>query len=74
LLVARVATVCGIFGAGGSLGGSVLGFVAGNMIKTSGYTNVFIMIAFFAPGVRHLVATLRTKDPATRGLSRTSES
>ena len=43
---ARVATVWGVFGAVGSLGGSVLGIVAGLMIQTSGYTNVFIMIAF----------------------------
>jgi ACS family hexuronate transporter-like MFS transporter len=48
---AKVATVWGVFGAVGSLGGSVLGIVAGNMIETSGYTNVFIMIAFL-----HLVS------------------
>jgi nitrate/nitrite transporter NarK len=61
----RVATVWGIFGALGSLGGSVLGIVAGNMIQTSGYTNVFLMIAFlhllsaallqlFVPRIRQL--------------------
>lgn len=43
---AKVATVWGVFGAVGSLGGSVLGILAGLMIETSGYTNVFIMIAF----------------------------
>ncbi|MGI9232781.1 MAG: MFS transporter [Woeseiaceae bacterium] len=48
---AKVATVWGVFGAVGSLGGSVLGIVAGNMIETSGYTNVFIMIALL-----HLVS------------------
>lgn len=42
---AKVATVWGVFGAVGSLGGSVLGIIAGNMIETSGYTNVFLMIA-----------------------------
>ena len=48
---AKVATVWGVFGAVGSLGGAVLGFIAGNMIEASGYTNVFIMIAFL-----HLVS------------------
>ncbi len=43
---AKVATVWGVFGAVGSLGGSVLGIVAGLMIEASGYTNVFVMIAF----------------------------
>jgi len=47
----KVATVWGVFGAVGSLGGSVLGIIAGNMIETSGYTNVFVMIAFL-----HLVS------------------
>jgi len=42
---AKVATVWGVFGAVGSLGGSVLGIIAGNMIESSGYTNVFFMIA-----------------------------
>lgn len=41
----NVATVWGVFGAVGSLGGSVLGIIAGNMIETSGYTSVFFMIA-----------------------------
>jgi len=61
----KVATVWGIFGAVGSLGSSVLGFVAGNMIQTSGYTSVFVMIAFlhllsagllqlFVPNIRQL--------------------
>jgi len=42
---AKVATVWGVFGAVGSLGGSVLGLVAGSMIQNSGYESVFIMIA-----------------------------
>ncbi|MDJ0749991.1 MAG: MFS transporter [Woeseiaceae bacterium] len=41
----KVATVWGLFGAVGSLGGSVLGIVAGWMIARSGYEPVFIMIA-----------------------------
>jgi ACS family hexuronate transporter-like MFS transporter len=41
----KVATVWGVFGAAGSLGGSVLGIAAGRMIETSGYTNVFVAIA-----------------------------
>ncbi|MDJ0709247.1 MAG: MFS transporter [Woeseiaceae bacterium] len=48
---AKVATVWGVFGAVGSLGGAVLGIIAGNMIEASGYTNVFIMIALL-----HLVS------------------
>jgi len=43
---AKVATVWGVFGAAGSLGGSVLGLVAGSMIETSGYISVFVSIAF----------------------------
>ena len=50
---ARVATVWGVFGAVGSLGGSVLGIVAGLMIQSSGYTSVFVMIAFL-----HLLSAL----------------
>lgn len=42
----KVATVWGVFGAVGSLGGSVLGILAGFMIQESGYSNVFFMIAF----------------------------
>ena len=42
---AKVATVWGVFGAVGSLGGSVLGFVAGGMIERAGYEPVFVMIA-----------------------------
>ena len=42
----KVATVWGIFGAVGSLGGSLLGILAGYMIQSSGYNNVFFMIAF----------------------------
>ena len=61
----RVATVWGVFGAVGSLGGSLLGLLAGAMIATSGYEPVFIMIAFlhiisatllmlFVPNIRQL--------------------
>lgn len=49
----KVATVWGVFGAVGSLGGSLLGILAGYMIQTSGYTNVFYMIAFL-----HLLSAL----------------
>ena len=60
---ARVATVWGVFGAVGSLGGAVLGIVAGLMIQSSGYTNVFIMIAFLhllsAALLQLLVPTIR---------------
>ncbi len=48
---AKVATVWGAFGAVGSLGGSVLGIVAGLMIAQSGYESVFYMIALL-----HLVS------------------
>ena len=41
----RVATVWGVFGAVGSLGGSLLGLLAGRMIQASGYESVFLMIA-----------------------------
>lgn len=41
----RVATVWGVFGAVGSLGGSVLGYLAGRIIQASGYETVFLMIA-----------------------------
>lgn len=42
----KVGTVWGVFGAVGSLGGSLLGILAGYMIQDSGYANVFYMIAF----------------------------
>jgi ACS family hexuronate transporter-like MFS transporter len=42
---AKVATVWGVFGAVGSLGGSILGLIAGNMIEASGYTSVFYLVA-----------------------------
>ncbi len=48
---AKVATAWGAFGAVGSLGGSVLGIVAGLMIAQSGYETVFFMIALL-----HLVS------------------
>ena len=65
---AKVATVWGVFGAVGSLGGSVLGLIAGWMIAASGYEPVFIMIAFlhiisaallmlFVPRIRQLEST-----------------
>jgi ACS family hexuronate transporter-like MFS transporter len=50
---AKVATVWGVFGAVGSLGGSVLGLVAGWTIEASGYEPVFVMIAFL-----HIVSAL----------------
>jgi ACS family hexuronate transporter-like MFS transporter len=61
----KVATVWGVFGAVGSLGGSLLGLLAGRMIQTSGYESVFFMIAFlhivsasllqiFVPKIRQL--------------------
>jgi len=50
---AKVATVWGVFGAAGSLGGSLFGLIAGRMIETSGYTGVFVAIAFL-----HLVSAL----------------
>ena len=49
----RVATVRGVFGAGGSLGGSLLGLLAGFMIQRPGYENVFLMIASL-----HLISAL----------------
>ena len=62
---AKVATVWGVFGATGSLGGAVLGLAAGWMIAVSGYESVFVMIAFlhivsasllmvFVPNIRQL--------------------
>lgn len=64
---AKVATVWGVFGAVGSLGGSALGIVAGNMIETSGYTSVFTLIALL-----HLVsaALLQVFVPRIRQLQR----
>ena len=41
----RVATVWGVFGAVGSLGGSLLGLLAGYLIQQAGYESVFLMIA-----------------------------
>ena len=41
----RVATVWGVFGAVGSLGGSILGLLAGYLIQEAGYESVFLMIA-----------------------------
>jgi ACS family hexuronate transporter-like MFS transporter len=49
----RVATVWGVFGAVGSLGGSLLGLLAGVLIEESGYESVFIMIASL-----HLISAL----------------
>ena len=62
---AKVATVWGVFGAVGSLGAAVLGSIAGPMIESSGYENVFFMIALlhiasaailqlFVPRIRQL--------------------
>ncbi len=41
----RVATVWGVFGAVGSVGGSLLGLLSGFMIQGPGYESVFLMIA-----------------------------
>ena len=41
----RVATVLGVFGAVGSLGGSLLGLLAGFTIQEAGYESVFLLIA-----------------------------
>ena len=41
----RVATVWGVFGAVGSLGGSLLGLLAGFIIQEAGYESVFLLIA-----------------------------
>ena len=41
----RVATVWGVFGAVGSLGGSLLGLLAGYLIQEAGYESVFLLIA-----------------------------
>lgn len=43
---AKVATVWGVFGAVGSLGGSVLGLAAGRLIGEAGYEPVFVMVGF----------------------------
>ncbi|MDG2459262.1 MAG: MFS transporter [Luminiphilus sp.] len=49
----RVATVWGVFGAVGSLGGSMLGLLAGYLIQETGYESVFLMIASL-----HLISAL----------------
>lgn len=49
----RVATVWGVFGAVGSLGGSLLGLLAGYMIQGTGYESVFLLIASL-----HLISAL----------------
>ena len=49
----RVAPVWGVFGAVGSLGGSLLGLLAGVLIEESGYESVFLMIASL-----HLISAL----------------
>ena len=49
----RVATGWGVFGAVGSLGGSLLGLLAGLMIQQAGYESVFLMIASL-----HLISAL----------------
>ena len=41
----RVATVWGVFGAVGYLGGSLLSLLAGFMIQEAGYESVFLLIA-----------------------------
>ena len=49
----RVATVWGVFGAVGSLGGSLLGLLVGYMIQRAGCERVFLMIATL-----HLISAL----------------
>lgn len=49
----RVATVWGVFGAVGSLGGSLLGLLAGVLIQETGYEAVFLLIASL-----HLISAL----------------
>jgi len=49
----QVASAWGIFGAVGSLGGALLGIIAGRVIEASGYTTVFVMIAML-----HLLSAL----------------
>jgi sugar phosphate permease len=49
----RVATMWGVSGAVGSLGGSLLGLLAGFMIQSAGYESVFLMIACL-----HLISAL----------------
>ncbi|MEK9919693.1 MAG: MFS transporter [Luminiphilus sp.] len=49
----RVATVWGVFGAVGSLGGSLLGLLAGMLIEATGYEAVFLLIASL-----HLISAL----------------
>jgi ACS family hexuronate transporter-like MFS transporter len=49
----RVATVWGVFGAVGSLGGSLLGLLAGYLIQGTGYESVFLLIASL-----HLISAL----------------
>ena len=49
----RVATVWGVFGAVGSLGGSLLGLLAGYLIQEAGYESVFLLIASL-----HLISAL----------------
>jgi ACS family hexuronate transporter-like MFS transporter len=63
----KVATVWGVFGAVGSLGGSALGLVAGWMIANQGYEPVFVGIAFL-----HLAsaAILSLTVPEVRQLER----
>jgi ACS family hexuronate transporter-like MFS transporter len=48
---AKVATVWGVFGAVGSLGASVLGYAAGQLIGSAGYEPVFIIV-----GCLHIVS------------------
>ena len=50
---AKVATVWGVFGAVGSLGASILGYVAGLLIAGAGYEPVFYLVASL-----HIVSAL----------------
>ncbi len=50
---AKVATVWGVFGAVGSLGGALLGYLAGKMIEVASYEPVFYVV-----GSLHIVSAL----------------
>ena len=62
---AKVATVWGVFGAVGSLGASLLGYLAGRLIEVASYEPVFyvvgslhivsaLLLTLFVPNIRQL--------------------
>jgi len=57
-----VATVWGVFGAVGSLGGSLLGLLAGYLIQEAGYESVFLMIASPSSDLGATAADLRAQN------------